>query len=67
MLTEFLFSFLPLLYLVVLCGWPLLSFVTLFDLRGRPLTGLPQLLWVLVILLIPIFGAIAYWIVQPKE
>ena len=66
-MTEFLFSFLPFVYLLLLCGWPLLSLATLFDLRHRPLTGAPQLLWVLIILLIPILGAAAYWIVQPKK
>lgn len=66
-MTEFLFSFLPLLYLLLLCGWPLLSLATLFDLRHRLLTDAPQLFWVLIILLIPILGAAAYWIVQPRE
>ncbi len=66
-MTEFLFAILPLLYLLLLCGWPLLSLATLFDLRRRSVTNGPQLFWVLIILFIPILGAIAYWIVQPKE
>lgn len=62
MLADVLISALPLLYLV----WPLLSLVTLFFLRQQQLPGSNKLAWVLIILLLPFLGVMAYWIVQPK-
>ncbi|MEW5827298.1 MAG: PLDc N-terminal domain-containing protein [Chloroflexota bacterium] len=54
-----------LLNLGVLCGWPLLSLGTLFALRQQKLTGLQQAIWVLIVLVVPFIGALAYWIVKP--
>lgn len=47
---------------VVLFVFPMIS---LIDLAGKKLTGIPLALWVLVICAIPILGASAYWIVKP--
>lgn len=46
-------------------GWPLLAIATLFSLRNAGLPPLPQVLWALVIVVVPLLGAIAYWIVRP--
>ncbi len=53
-----------LLTLVVVVAFPLF---TLFALRKQNLTGTPLALWVLIILLIPILGALAFWIVRPTR
>lgn len=46
-------------------GWPVLAIATLFSLRNAPLPPLPQVLWALVIVVVPLLGALAYWIVRP--
>lgn len=47
--------------------WPILSLATLAALRRRLLATLSQALWALIIVVIPILGACAFWIVQPGE
>lgn len=55
------------LTLVFLFAWPILSLVALFGMRGRKMDQIAQALWALVVLSIPIFGAVALWILQPGE
>lgn len=45
--------------------WVILSLATLFSLRSRSLDDLPQAIWALVIVLVPILGALAYLIILP--
>ena len=53
---------------VLLLLWLVLSLVALFGLRRRQtLSPGIQIGWALIILLIPIFGAIAFFIVVPAE
>lgn len=52
-----------LLPIVLFIGMPVIS---LFDLRKKNLNGLTLGIWVLVICVIPIIGALAYWIVRPS-
>lgn len=47
-------------------GWPVFSLATLLALRHRQLEPVTQALWILIILLIPVLGASAFWIVQPS-
>jgi len=47
---------------IVLFVFPMIS---LIDLARKKLTGTPLALWVLVICVVPILGASAYWIVKP--
>ena len=47
---------------VVLFVFPLIS---LIDLARKKITGIPLAIWVLVICVVPILGASAYWIVKP--
>jgi hypothetical protein len=61
--TDFVMLFLQLTCI----GWPLLSLATLVALRRRHLATVTQALWILIILLAPILGACAFWIVQPTE
>lgn len=59
-------SELMILLLQLSCSaWPIFSLATLVALRHRRLTSLPQALWALMILAVPILGACAFWIVQP--
>lgn len=48
-------------------GWILFSLIALFALRRARLTGISQALWALLIIAIPILGALAFFIVSPRE
>ena len=58
-------------YLIVqmlFCGvYPILSLVALFSLRHTGITGTTQVLWALVIVAIPVLGALAFFIVKPTQ
>lgn len=47
---------------IVLFVFPLIS---LIDLGRKKLTGTPLAIWALVICVVPILGACAYWIIKP--
>lgn len=47
--------------------WPVLSIITLLMMRKRRIADVAQAIWVLMVILIPILGALAYWIVKPGE
>lgn len=52
--------------LALLVGWPVLSILALVGLRKRTrLHATARALWALMIVSVPILGAIAYWIVRP--
>ena len=53
--------------LLVLGLWPVLSLVALFALRQRPVTGITQAIWALLIIVIPVLGPLAFFIVQPRD
>jgi hypothetical protein len=53
--------------LAIPIGWLLLSLLALFGLRGRNLDQTTQALWALLIVSVPILGALAFWIVRPGE
>lgn len=61
--NELLFFLLPL----TLISWPLLSLAALVTLRRRQLMSAPQAIWALIILVIPVLGPVAYWLVQPGK
>lgn len=52
--------------IVLLIGWPILSIVAILGLRKQNLSQITQALWVLIVLIIPFLGAIAYWLVRPS-
>lgn len=54
---------LQILFVVV---WPLLSLVALYALRRRHLIGTNQTLWALLIVVIPVLGALVFFIVKPE-
>ena len=47
--------------------YPLLCLVALFALRQSRLTGITQVLWAFLIVLIPFLGALGFFIVNPSE
>ena len=52
---------------LILGIYPLLSLVALFALRRNRLTGITQFLWALLIVAVPVMGALAFLIVNPTE
>jgi hypothetical protein len=55
------------LNLALLIGWPALSLITLFVLRTRPLSPTTKAVWVLIVVAVPILGAVSFFIIQPRE
>jgi len=53
--------------LLFLGSWPVLSLIALFALRRRALSGVTQALWACLIVVVPILGAAAFFIVRPFE
>ncbi len=51
--------------MVLLAGWLVFAALALVQLRGRRLEELPRVLWVLVVLVVPLLGAVAFFVVQP--
>lgn len=56
-----------LLNIVLVGAWPLSALMALLQLRRRQLPEVARAIWAAVILAIPFFGVIAYWLVQPGE
>lgn len=52
---------------LVLLAWLGLSVAALFGLRKKGMGEAARVLWALVILAIPIMGAVSFWIVNPKD
>jgi hypothetical protein len=51
--------------LLLIVGWPLLASLALVQLRRRELPETARVIWAVLILLLPIVGALAFWIVRP--
>jgi Phospholipase_D-nuclease N-terminal len=47
--------------------YPILSLVALFALRRSRVTGITQVLWALLIVAIPVLGALAFFIVKQTD
>ena len=39
--------------------------ISLIDLAKRKLTGIPLAIWAVFIVVVPLMGSIAYWIIRP--
>ena len=50
---------------VIVAGWLVLGILALHSLRRRRLPPTAQAIWVLLIVVIPLLGALAFWVVQP--
>ncbi len=55
--------FIEALILLLFFGVPILS---LIDLARRKLTGVPLAIWAVFIVVVPLMGSVAYWIVRPS-
>jgi hypothetical protein len=53
--------------LAVLLFLLVLPITALIDLRRKKLDNLPLAIWALTICLIPVLGALAYWIIKPSN
>jgi len=53
--------------MLVFGSWPFFSIIALLGLRRRRITGTSQVLWALLVVAIPIMGALAFFIVRPSE
>jgi hypothetical protein len=51
--------------LIIFLLWIGLALAALFSLRKRSLSDVATVLWTLIILFVPIAGALALWIVNP--
>jgi hypothetical protein len=47
--------------------WPLLSLLALLVLRGSHLAGTNLAMWALIIVAIPVLGALAFFIIRPED
>ena len=52
---------------LVLLAWLGLSIAALLGLRKKSMSETARVLWTMVILAIPIRGAVSFWIVNPKD
>ncbi len=59
------FFFVQLLNCLIPLVWLGLSLAALVGLRKRPMGETARVLWVLIILVVPVMGAVAFWIVRP--
>jgi len=48
-------------------AWIALGVYTLLSLKSVHLNETARAVWVLVIVLVPILGAVAYWLIRPNE
>ena len=60
-------STLQIINALLLIVWVIMAVVTLFQLRGKNLPATPKAIWALIILGIPILGAVAFFIVKPED
>jgi hypothetical protein len=44
-----------------------LPIISLIDLARRKLTGIPQAMWAVFIVVVPLMGSTAYWIIRPTS
>ena len=60
--AGFQISLTEILIVVLIIGLPIIS---LIDLARRKLTGVPLAIWAVFIVVVPLMGSIAYWIIRP--
>ena len=52
---------------LIVGSWPFFSIIALLALRRSHITGTNQALWALLVVAIPILGALAFFLVKPSE
>lgn len=53
--------------ILILILWLSLTIYALFQIKKWQLSGDRQIIWILIVLMIPVLGALAFLIVAPKE
>jgi len=61
---SFLFSIFNILLLV---SWVVLSLISLFKIKNQNLSSTAKAIWVLIVICLPIIGAVALFIINPSE
>lgn len=61
------FIFMQILNIGILLAWIILAIVCLLKLRNQPLNSTAKAVWVLIVLIVPILGSVAYLIVKPAD
>lgn len=61
------FLIVQLIGFLLMSGWAIFSLITLAALRRQQLPAMPQAIWAALIVLAPILGALAFWIVKPGQ
>ena len=51
----------------LIIGWLVITILALIKLRKRDLLITPKTMWVILILCIPLFGAVAFFVINPKN
>ncbi len=59
-------STIQIINIALLILWPVLSLLALTQVRRKRLADWQQIAWVIIILIIPILGALAFFVVAPE-
>jgi len=51
--------------ILLLLSWPVLSIISLVKIKNRNLSSTPKAIWALMVIGVPILGAIAFFIINP--
>jgi len=63
----FISTALQLVNIILLISWIVIAIIAVISLRKKKLHATPKALWTLIILCVPILGAIAFLIIQPED
>ena len=67
-MNNFGFSFLFTIFNILLLGsWIVLSLISLFKLKNANMSSTAKAIWVLIVICIPIIGAVALFIINPSD
>jgi len=58
---------LQIINIVLLVSWIVLSVISLVKIKNRTLSSTAKAIWVLIVICVPILGAIALFIVNPSD
>jgi hypothetical protein len=61
------YLFITLFNIILLAGWIVLAVLALVQLRRLNLNETTRAIWAALVVVVPILGAIAFWIVRPGQ
>jgi membrane protease YdiL (CAAX protease family) len=61
------YFFITLFNIILLAGWIVLAVLALVQLRRLNLNETTRAIWAALVVVVPILGAIAFWIVRPGQ